>query len=256
MVDAASKKCFQLIWQLREGFNRMNSLSIGGLQHHRRRVTRGRKTFRILNLCILVCLGLLASCRNDMGATIGQRIWSRPFFEIVPDPKPISPELWQSGLVIPATAKLGGFVQQWQTMNNCGPAALSMLLSYYGVMKTQEELGIKLRSCKDDPSVLLGQLETEAAANGLYTRMLEGGCVHLLKLLVAQGFPVMVKIWIVDNPAMQYGHSCIVSGYKGDDTLLITDSLHGTNIAMKVAKFDAMWRVYNRSLLVDRKSVV
>jgi hypothetical protein len=60
----------------------------------------------------------------------------------------------------------------------------------------------------------------------------------------------MVKIWIIDNAAMQYGHSCIVSGYKGDDTLLITDSLHGTNVAMQVAKFDAMWRVYNRSLLV------
>src|SRR3989344_1067131 len=44
-----------------------------------------------------------------------------------------------------STKVLTGGTQVFQTFNNCGPAALSMALSYYGIKVSQHELGDILR---------------------------------------------------------------------------------------------------------------
>ena len=46
---------------------------------------------------------------------------------------------------IPYSKVLPTSYHVFQTFNNCGPAALSMALSHYGIKKTQQELGNELR---------------------------------------------------------------------------------------------------------------
>src|SRR5262245_47568895 len=61
----------------------------------------------------------------------------------------------------------------FQSFNNCGPATLSMALSYMGVVKTQAELGQILRPYQvpggdnDDKSVTLQEVARQAETYGL-----------------------------------------------------------------------------------------
>src|SRR5690606_15634406 len=83
-----------------------------------------------------------------------------------PSPSPTPPPIPDS-YVIPQ--KLHVF----QSFNNCGPATLSMALSYMGVSKTQQELGDILRPYQvpggdnDDKSVTLEEVAKEAEKYGL-----------------------------------------------------------------------------------------
>jgi hypothetical protein len=80
----------------------------------------------------------------------------------VPDsPTPSTPLLETP----PATKILDNNYHVFQTFNNCGPAALSMLLSYYGINISQDQLGNELRPYQnpqgdnDDKSVTVAELE-------------------------------------------------------------------------------------------------
>ena len=68
----------------------------------------------------------------------------------------------------------------FQTFNNCGPASLSMVFSYYGINKSQDELGRELRPYQnqqgdnDDKSVTfeeLSQKQKNTALQFIHARM-------------------------------------------------------------------------------------
>src|SRR5690349_13712163 len=61
---------------------------------------------------------------------------------LLPSPSPVTAVDYQKP---PVAKTLQNDYQIFQTFNNCGPASLSMDLSYFGVYKTQEELGQALR---------------------------------------------------------------------------------------------------------------
>ncbi|HUW09356.1 MAG TPA: hypothetical protein VM537_06465, partial [Anaerolineae bacterium] len=50
------------------------------------------------------------------------------------------------------------FVHDWQTWNNCGPAALSIGLSHFGVERTQAEIAAELKPEVADKNVSLSEL--------------------------------------------------------------------------------------------------
>src|SRR3989304_4636966 len=64
----------------------------------------------------------------------------------------------------PAVKIIPHKLQVFQTFNNCGPAALSMTLSYFGINESQQKLGNELRPYQnpqgdnDDKSVTLDEL--------------------------------------------------------------------------------------------------
>ncbi|HMR66101.1 MAG TPA: hypothetical protein PKE64_18990, partial [Anaerolineae bacterium] len=53
---------------------------------------------------------------------------------------------------LPATV-LTGLTHQWQTWNNCGPATITMNLSYFGRTETQVEAAQFLKPNRDDKNV-------------------------------------------------------------------------------------------------------
>lgn len=157
------------------------------------------------------------------------------------------PEVREEAL--PVSAQLGGIRHQQQTWNNCGPATLSMLMSYFNYTDTQQVIGAAIKPYKDDKNVGPDELLSYAQSAGLKARIIVGGDIDMLKRLVAHDFPVIVESWFIPEPGDEMGHYQLVVGYEAD-TLSFFDSYHGPNIQHSVAEFDGLWRVFNRLAIV------
>lgn len=143
----------------------------------------------------------------------------------------------------------------FQTFNNCGPASLSMALRYYGIDKSQKELGDVLRPYQvvngdnDDKSVTLAELAEEAKKLGLVAYNRPGGTVEMLEELVALDLPVITRTWLKVNDDI--GHYRVVKGYdRGRGVLIQDDSLQGKNLEYGYADFEAIWKKFGYEFLV------
>ena len=134
------------------------------------------------------------------------------------------PEVREEAL--PVSAQLGRIRHQQQTWNNCGPATLSMLMSYFNYMDTQQVIGAAIKPYKDDKNVGPDELLSYAQSAGLKARIIVGGDIDMLKRLVAHDFPVIVESWFIPEPGDEMGHYQLVVGYEGE-TLSFFDSYHG-----------------------------
>src|SRR3972149_669531 len=92
----------------------------------------------------------------------------------------------------PPTSKiLSGNYHVFQSFNNCGPAALSMALSHYGITVSQQELGLALRPYQnpqgdnDDKSVTLEGLAEKAKEYNLIPYHRPNGNMEMVKHAIA-----------------------------------------------------------------------
>lgn len=156
---------------------------------------------------------------------------------------------------LPAAKTLINDYHIFQTFNNCGPASLSMALSYYGVNKTQAELGQELRPVQnakginDDKSVTLHEMTDKASELGFLAIYRPGGNIELLKQLLYNGLPVITRTLLAEDSDI--GHYRIIKGY--DDIageLLQDDSLQGHNLKYSYPAFLSLWKKFNYEYLV------
>jgi tetratricopeptide (TPR) repeat protein len=157
---------------------------------------------------------------------------------------------------IPAGALLSGIRHEYQQFNNCAPASLSMVLSYWGWTGSQYDTRAYLRPSfeTDDKNVnpfeIVDYVEKSTGYDALWR---VGGDLPLLKRLLAAGFPVLIEKGLDPHDDAWLGHYQIVSGY--DDTgsrFLVYDSYEGPPEAYGVpyeviAQF---WRHFNFAYVV------
>lgn len=143
----------------------------------------------------------------------------------------------------------------FQSFNNCGPAALSMALSYYGINQTQEKLGQDLRPYQipggdnDDKSVTLSELAKKSQEYGFVPYHRPNGDLKMIKLFVTYDMPVIARTWLLENEDI--GHYRIIKGY--DETtgeIIQDDSLQGKNLRYSYQKFNNVWKKFNYEFLV------
>ncbi len=141
----------------------------------------------------------------------------------------------------------------FQTFNNCGPATLSMDLSYYGINVSQKELGDQLRPYQipsgdnDDKSVTLEELSEKAKEYDLIPYRRPNGDIELLKKFIALDIPVITRTWL--KPNEDIGHFRLVRGY--DQTSLIQDdSFQGKDLYYSYSDFNQIWKKFNYEYLV------
>ncbi len=170
-----------------------------------------------------------------------------------PSPSPL-PSLTPT--LIPASASLSGIRHEYQQFNNCAPASLSMVMSYWGWTGDQFQTRAYLRPSyeADDKNVnpfeIVDFVENYTEYDALWR---VGGDLDLLKRLVAAGFPVLIEKGLDPHDDSWLGHYQIVSGY--DDTnsqFLVYDSYEGPPQAYGVpyeviAQF---WRHFNFAYVV------
>jgi len=153
----------------------------------------------------------------------------------------------------------------FQSYNNCGPATLSMALSYQGIQKSQEELGLILRPYQipggdnDDKSVTLEEVANLAKSYGLISLLRPNGDIETLKKLIANEIPVITRTWL--GPDEDIGHYRVIRGYDdATQTLIQDDSYQGGNLTYSYAEFEKLWQPFNFEYLVlvkpDQKELV
>lgn len=158
----------------------------------------------------------------------------------------------QGGERWPPVARLTGFRHEYQGWNNCGPATLTMALSYYGWADNQT---VAARWLKPDPEDKNVSAEQMAAFVNQFTPVRAlvryGGDLDRLRQLVNAGYPVVVAVGFEPGNEDWMGHYLLVAGY--DDpagTMLTQDSYLGPDTNYRQDDFDWYWRHFNRVYIV------
>jgi tetratricopeptide (TPR) repeat protein len=152
---------------------------------------------------------------------------------------------------IPQNVSLSGIRHEYQKFNNCAPANLSMILSYWGWQGDQFATRAYLRPSHEiddknvNPFEIVNFVESSTEYDALWR---VGGDLDLLKRLVAAGFPVLIEKGLHPSHDAWLGHYQTVSGY--DDTksqFLVYDSYEGPPEAYGVpyAFVAQFWRHFN-----------
>lgn len=170
----------------------------------------------------------------------------------MPTPMPTMPAPTQPP-PLPLQKVLESNYHVFQTFNNCGPAALSMALRFYGIEVSQEELGEALRpyqvasGINDDKSVTLQELGNHARSYSLTPFHRPNGSPQLLRRFIAQGMPVIIRTWT--TPTEDIGHFRVIKGYT-DNAFIQDDSLQGKNITYTEDELNTVWSKFHYEYLV------
>lgn len=170
-----------------------------------------------------------------------------------PLPSPVPSPTWTP---VPESAVLSGIRHEYQKFNNCAPASLAMVLSYWNWPGDQFETRAYLRPSFEiddknvNPFELVDFIEQYTEFDGLWR---VGGDLELLKRLAAAGFPVLIEKGLHPSHDSWLGHYQIINGYndtKGQ--FLVHDSYEGPPEAYgapyeMVAQF---WRHFNFTYVV------
>src|SRR3989338_5566497 len=128
---------------------------------------------------------------------------------------------------IPSAAYVG------QTFNNCGPATLSMVMSYFGKSVSQDVLRDQIRPYNnpqggvDDKSLFADEFVKYAKQYGFEGIQRPDGDVTLLKTLIVNDIPIIVRTWL--HPNEDIGHFRIVRGYD-ENGFIQDDSYEGRGL--------------------------
>lgn len=144
---------------------------------------------------------------------------------------------------------LTGFSHLWQTWNNCGPATMAMVLSYYQTNVSQAEAAQFLKPNSEDKNVSPEELAAYAHTFGFDAVVRRNGSLELLQRLLSNGFPVIVESWLEPEDRGGLGHYRLLVGYEGNQ-FMAYDALYGPNVVVDMAEFDGLWRVFQRKYVV------
>ena len=148
-----------------------------------------------------------------------------------------------------------------QTWNNCAPMSALMVLSYYGITKTQTECGLALRPNGGDRDSPIGDKHVEPVELANYLRtegfkvmIRENGDMDKIRALVSAGIPVITQQWLYDGDDI--AHYRVVRGYNlANKTLIYNDSMaNGPSISVTTAAEDILWKAYDRRYLIVYKA--
>ncbi|HUN08230.1 MAG TPA: C39 family peptidase [Aggregatilineales bacterium] len=157
----------------------------------------------------------------------------------------------------PSTAYLTGFRYVTQTWNNCGPATITMALSYFGWQEGMEFAASILKPDDEDKNVT--SIEMTAFVNdqsGVRALWRMGGTEDLLKSFLANGFPVVIAIGFAPEGYDWLGHYRLLVGYDDSQGVFFAyDSYlgngdNGNGITVPYGELDADWRQFNRKFIV------
>lgn len=184
-----------------------------------------------------------------------------------PEPTPtITPTLQP----LPERVFLKGVRPEQQRYNNCGPATLSMYLSYYGWVGhlnpdaeiPQDHIAPYLKPNREDKNVMPYEMQEYVTQNTDFDALIRmGGDLQTLKSLLAAGFPVMVeKGFEGANFEGWMGHYNLVIGYDDAREVFFTQDsynlLHvenwqnSTGFEVTYADMVTNWRAFNNVFLV------
>ena len=155
---------------------------------------------------------------------------------------------------IPEAVSLSGVVHEYQQMNNCGPATLSMALSFWGWEGNQRVTQRILRPHRNDRNVMPYEMVNYVRHHtDLDALMRWGGDIEIVKQFIAAGFPVIIERDMGDvRPNEDWtGHYGVVTGYDdGRGRFILQDSYVTSNYPLPYEDITRYWRAFNYVYIV------
>ncbi len=162
----------------------------------------------------------------------------------------------QDATPIPPSYQHTGLSQIPKHWNNCGPATLTMGLTYFGFAADQDPAATWLKPTSEDGNVspwqMVDYVNTQLAGT---TRALNrvGGDLALLKTLISNNFPVIIEAGYDPEPDRLgwMGHYLLVTGYDDSTQNIMThDSYLGPNKAYTYEHVEKFWSHFNNTYIV------
>jgi tetratricopeptide (TPR) repeat protein len=135
-----------------------------------------------------------------------------------------------------------------------------MHLSYFGSDLSQDTIRLALRPDWEDKNVSPEELAAFAREQGYQALTRVNGDAEQLKLLLSNGFPVLVETWMEPKPNDGMGHYRLLTGYDDATRQWIAyDSYVSAGvdpdqpyqgITIPYSELAAQWPVFNRTYLV------
>jgi tetratricopeptide (TPR) repeat protein len=168
---------------------------------------------------------------------------------------------------VPVAARMTGFTHHYQEWNNCGPATLTMALTYFGLFHSQQQTGNALRPNPEDRNVTPEEM-ADYVNNQTDLKAISrvNGNLDLLRRLLANNIPVIIEVGI-DPPGEYrwlgwYGHYLLPVAYDDlyeqfwvYDSWLGTSDVPQTNAdpngrIMPYDELAAYWSQFNRNYII------
>jgi tetratricopeptide (TPR) repeat protein len=150
-----------------------------------------------------------------------------------------------------------GFRWEEQTWNNCGPANITMALSYFGWGQEHIYAANRLKPYREDKNVSPWELARFANEYTDYNALYRyGGDLDMLRSLVSAGFPVIIERSHMFEGYDWIGHYQTIVGYDDQAReFIILDSFlgagdDGLGIIETYGEVDAGWQQFNRVFVV------
>ena len=161
----------------------------------------------------------------------------------------------------PPQALLSSPAYEKQTPNNCGPAALTMMLRLFGWSGDQKVISDVIKPVSGDRNVNPEEMAywVHNYAGWLRMEYRVGGDLETLKRLMAAGYPVMIEGTTLLNPDdtgwpdddLWAAHYLLLTGYD-DTTQIFTaqDSYRGPDQKIPYEQLQEDWKPFNYLYLV------
>lgn len=206
---------------------------------------------RLFLLFLVLCAGYFLISKDFEES----KVRPQSLTDFVSQPSPIPLPTPSMTLIIPPSSKtLQNDYYIRQTFNNCGPAALSMALSYYGISQSQYVLGKSLRPYQhptgnnDDKSVTLAELAEKSKDYGFIPYHRSNGSIELIKLFITYDIPIITRTAL--SAGEDIGHFRVVKGFDDQtQTILQDDSLQNKNLRYNYEDFNTIWEGFNNEYL-------
>ena len=175
-----------------------------------------------------------------------------PTIEVIATAIPPTPTLAPP----PPQAMLGSPPYEKQTANNCGPAALSMMLHMVGWSGSQKDISDIIKPVNGDRNVNPEEMAfwVRNYAGWLRIEYRVGGDIETLQRLISSGFPVIVEGTTALNPDdtgwpdddLWAAHYLLLTGYDDTaQTFVAQDPYRGPDKTITYEQLDSEWKPFN-----------
>lgn len=138
-----------------------------------------------------------------------------------------------------------------QTVQYDGPAALAMVLGYWGYSDTDELVAAAVQPGESDVSVELEELAAYAESRQLFTYVGVDGDEGQLRRLIGNGFPVLLSRWVTTTEGTGAIHYPVLYGYDSTAlTFTLHDPISGTGVVQSYQELAPGWRAVNHRYLL------
>ena len=148
-----------------------------------------------------------------------------------------------------------------QTPNNCGPAALSMMMHIYGWNGSQLDISEVIKPVNGDRNVNPEEMAfwVRNYAGWLRIEFRVGGDIETLKRLIAAGYPVIIEGTTSLNPGdtgwpdddLWAAHYLLLTGYDdATETFIAQDPYRGPDKSMPYDQLVSEWKPFNYLYMV------